>query len=786
MSSNITDRASGLGTGAIPNGENATISQKVPCRVATTENVTLAGLQTLDTVTVVADDRVLVKDQTDASENGIYLASADLWQRTSDCVDDGDLVRGSQVRVNQGALGPGPWYCTSPDPIVIGTDDITWADAASTDLSGAEIKALYEVEADAFTDAQFSKLAGIEPGATADQTDAEIQAAYNNQVSVVSQAEAEAGTHTTVRRWTALRVAQAAAANGGGGAANFVTSRTALKALDTSSISTVQLVEDGRSGMFTFESGNFATQVSGDTLEGVYIKADDTATTAGAWVRVSTDIINVLWFGAVGDGSTDATTAIQAAIDYAESLVVNFTRGATVLLPPGGYFLSAALTINSNQITIKGYGQASMLIRTTNYGNLFTIVSSDPDNTKIVGIQLRDFYVLCKTNPMTTGALIHVTRASRMYISNVSLQDGYVGIYLLGCDNVWMSDIDVQSGQRYAALQSGSANIRIDPWDNASAIRSQSANIYMDNVQLKTDESDGFVEHALFITGVDGLYIANSHIGFTRYAIRLAPFDNDAVIQHIHFTNTYIDGNVEQSDYLLFVQDALSSPPHTGLFENITFTNCGFVRPDLQCIVIISDTAEKFIFDGCLFEGGNADCLQVNSGGALSNSIFSNCVFDNWNRNGGSAWELRFLSGNTSDNIQFSACQFLSSLVNENAAFAGSENDIRFDNCKFSKTSFGGTTSGKNLRNVNASGMTNDLSENRGSESVTVDANAQGTIAHGLCDTPSVALVGLRADTTFEVQVTSVNSTNINVRVHNASGGDVAPASFTVQWMAKV
>ena len=87
MPSIITDRASGLGTGATPNGENATTSQKVPCRVATTANITLAGLQTLDTVTVVADDRVLVKDQTDASENGIYLASADAWQRTADCVD---------------------------------------------------------------------------------------------------------------------------------------------------------------------------------------------------------------------------------------------------------------------------------------------------------------------------------------------------------------------------------------------------------------------------------------------------------------------------------------------------------------------------------------------------------------------------------------------------------------------------------------------------------------------------------------------------------------------------
>jgi hypothetical protein len=52
-------------------------------------------------------------------------------------------------------------------------------------------------------------LLNVEDGATADQSDAEIETAYNNQVGIVSQAEAEAGTATTVRRWTAERVSQA-------------------------------------------------------------------------------------------------------------------------------------------------------------------------------------------------------------------------------------------------------------------------------------------------------------------------------------------------------------------------------------------------------------------------------------------------------------------------------------------------------------------------------------------------------------------------------------------------
>ena len=91
-----------------------------------------------------------------------------------------------------------------------------------------------------FTSAgDISKLAGIEVGATADQTDPEIETAYNNQVPIVSQADAEAGTSTTVNRWTPQRVGQAIAALGGGGGGGSLqttrVSRNSTLALSTGS-----------------------------------------------------------------------------------------------------------------------------------------------------------------------------------------------------------------------------------------------------------------------------------------------------------------------------------------------------------------------------------------------------------------------------------------------------------------------------------------------------------------------------------------------------------------------
>lgn len=116
---------------------------------------------------------------------------------------------------------------------------------ATADQTGAEIKAAYEAEANtnALTDALLTKLNGIETAATADQSDAEIETAYNNQVSVVSQAEAEAGTATTVRRWTAQRVAQAIAALGGG--AGNVTSGSGAPASTPSAVGDVYIDTTG-------------------------------------------------------------------------------------------------------------------------------------------------------------------------------------------------------------------------------------------------------------------------------------------------------------------------------------------------------------------------------------------------------------------------------------------------------------------------------------------------------------------------------------------------------------
>lgn len=105
---------------------------KIPVRVATTANITLSGAQTIDGVAVVTDDRVLVKNQTDDTENGIYVADSGAWSRAQDCDGPYDLRKGSVVYVTDGSTTVGFWYCTSANPVDIETDSITFAKASST------------------------------------------------------------------------------------------------------------------------------------------------------------------------------------------------------------------------------------------------------------------------------------------------------------------------------------------------------------------------------------------------------------------------------------------------------------------------------------------------------------------------------------------------------------------------------------------------------------------------------------------------------------------------------
>lgn len=88
---------------------------------ATTANIALSGLQTVDGVALAAGARVLVKNQTAAKDNGIYEVAAGGWNRSSDADTDAKVTPGLLVVVERGvANSNSAWQLVSEGPIIVG------------------------------------------------------------------------------------------------------------------------------------------------------------------------------------------------------------------------------------------------------------------------------------------------------------------------------------------------------------------------------------------------------------------------------------------------------------------------------------------------------------------------------------------------------------------------------------------------------------------------------------------------------------------------------------------
>jgi hypothetical protein len=99
---------------------------KGSCRVGTTANITLSGTQTIDGVAVIAGERVLVKNQSSAAENGIYVVAAGSWSRSTDADTWAELV-GAFTFVEEGTVNDNSgWVCTSPAGGTLGVTAVTW------------------------------------------------------------------------------------------------------------------------------------------------------------------------------------------------------------------------------------------------------------------------------------------------------------------------------------------------------------------------------------------------------------------------------------------------------------------------------------------------------------------------------------------------------------------------------------------------------------------------------------------------------------------------------------
>lgn len=192
-------------------------------------------------------------------------------------------------------------------------------------------------------------------------------------------------------------VVQAATTDAGVGALNAVlevATKAALQALTAGVVGAVFVhgrtaVNDGYGGTFVWVSTNEAASVTIDTQGALFVAPDSAPTGAsGVWKRIYDGELNLKWFGAKGDNSTNDTTAALAWINACR----NFTICG--FMPEGDYKVDnltfGALT-EANTISLRGTEEnTSRFIKITNDANPVITFNSSGATSFLTNISIRN------------------------------------------------------------------------------------------------------------------------------------------------------------------------------------------------------------------------------------------------------------------------------------------------------------------------------------------------------------------------------------------------------------
>jgi hypothetical protein len=203
---------------------------------------------------------------------------------------------------------------------------------------------------------------------------------------------------------------QAGGGSGSGNSVAIVATKSELAGSATQQ--PALLTEPDAEGIFVFDPSDLSAEVAADIRQGLHVApASDPSGASGAWVRKFPATISAKWFGARGDGTTDDTAAIAAAL----------SAGSMAHIPAGAYVVSS-LSIPANTVVTTD-GHDTILIQTPGTGATTPIIKIKGSNVRVGDISIQGRLGLTgdTTGEWNHGIQIGLDADATNSISNVTV-----------------------------------------------------------------------------------------------------------------------------------------------------------------------------------------------------------------------------------------------------------------------------------------------------------------------------------------------------------------------------
>jgi hypothetical protein len=328
---------------------------------------------------------------------------------------------------------------------------------------------------------------------------------------------------------------------------------------------------------------------------------------------------NVKQYGATGNGTTDDTAAIQAAINALSS------TGGVVFLPQGTYKISSNLTMpNANTSLIGAGGQATIIQPSSGFvGSQIILITADFCSVRELTIAFAN--TTYSSNPAADGIRITGCRSGTIFNVYANYINGWAfhSTATAGVANYWWQFVNAHafqcaSGMRVAGNTGSGFNMAhtitnciMDQIQNSDAFRIEDAHdVLLSNTEGSVTAGSGSTVH---ITGAcAAVYLSNSDLG-PAPGPGLGP-------------TVLIDSGANGTPTQISLVGSIFEGGLTGVTiaagTEIMFRNCDLIRNGTHGFNITGGDA--IIISGCLFDlngataaSGHYDINQSTTGGVM-------------------------------------------------------------------------------------------------------------------------------------------------------------------------